>query len=466
MTSVSSCLAQFSAGRSRESFIDEAFGRIKNASGQGARAFLKVHEQEAMAQARAYDAMERRGETLPPFAGVPISIKDLFDVAGDITTSGSVLLRDAAPAAQDALAVARLKAAGFIPVGRTNMTEFAYSGLGINPHYGTPLNPFGRENGRIPGGSSSGAAVSVTDGMAVLGLGTDTGGSCRIPAALCGLVGFKPTARRVPLDGVMPLSPSLDSVGSLGRTVACCAAADAVLAGEPAPPLGYSGKESGYSVKEIGYSDKEIGYSDKEIRLGIPSTYVFDDVDAATAAAFDNAISRLSAAGVTVVDLQTPELGEIPGINAKGGFSAYEAYAFHKVWIKERLGEYDPRVSLRILKGEAQTADDYVALQAARRSLIGRMTKRTANVDAMVMPTVPIVAPTLAELEGDAEYGRINLLMLRNPTVANLLDGCSISLPCHTPGTAPVGLMLIAGHGNDHRLLALSSCIERILDNS
>jgi aspartyl-tRNA(Asn)/glutamyl-tRNA(Gln) amidotransferase subunit A len=438
-------LAQFAAGRTRESLLEETLGRIADPSGQGSRAFLKVAAQTALAQARIYDGMQKRGERPPPFAGVPVSIKDLFDVEGDVTASGSALLRDAAPASKDAVAVTRLKAAGFIPVGRTNMTEFAYSGLGINPHYGTPLNPFDRERGRIPGGSSSGAAVSVTDGMAAIALGTDTGGSCRIPAALCGIVGFKPTARRIPMQGVMPLSPSLDSVGSLGWTVACCATVDAVLAGEPMPPLRRAAKD---------------------IRLGIPSVYVFDDVDRATAAAFEAAISHLSAAGVTVVDLQTPELSEIPGINAKGGFAAYEAYAFHKAWMKERPDDYDPRVLVRILKGEAQSDDDYIVLQAARRSLIERLTKRTGDVDAMVMPTVTIVAPTLTELESDAKYGRVNLQMLRNPTIANLLDGCAISLPCHAPGTAPVGLMLIAGHRDDYRLLAISSCIEGILNRA
>jgi aspartyl-tRNA(Asn)/glutamyl-tRNA(Gln) amidotransferase subunit A len=445
MTSISNCLAQFSAGRTRESLLEETLGRIADPSGQGARAFLKVATQAALAQARTYDGMQKRGDTLPPFAGVPVSIKDLFDVEGDVTASGSALLRDAAPATKDAVAVARLKAAGFIPVGRTNMTEFAYSGLGINPHYGTPLNPFDREHGRIPGGSSSGAAVSVTDGMAVVSLGTDTGGSCRIPAALCGIVGFKPTARRVPLEGVMPLSPSLDSVGSLGHSVACCAAVDAALTGEPI---------------------RSLGHDTKNIRLGIPSAYAFDGMDRATTTAFDAALSRLSAAGVTIVKLATPELSEIPDINAKGGFTAYEAYAFHKTWMNEHPGDYDPRVLVRILKGELQSDEDYRILQTARRSLIERMAKRTADADAMVMPTALIIAPTLAELESDAEYGRINLLMLRNPTIANLLDACSISIPCHKPGAAPAGLMLIAGHGDDHRLLAMSSCIERILEKS
>ena len=442
LMSISNCLARFATGTSREKLVRETLKRTADPSGEGVRVFIKVSAEAALAQARAYDDMQRNGKTLPPFAGVPVSIKDLFDVAGDVTTSGSMLLRDAVPATKDATAITRLKAAGFIPVGRTNMTEFAYSGLGINPHYGTPLNPFERTRRRIPGGSSSGAAISVTEGMAAIGLGTDTGGSCRIPAALCGIVGFKPTARRLPMDGVMPLSPSLDSVGSLGWSVACCTVVDAVLAGKPI-------LRSNYAVKNI--------------RLGIPSAYVFDDMDRATAAAFDDAISRLSAAGATIVELPTPELSEITGINAKGGFAAYEAYAFHKAWMKERPVEYDPRVLIRILKGEAQSDDEYRTLQSARRSLIECMSKRAAEVDAMVMPTVPVVAPTLAELESDAEYGRVNLLMLRNPTVANLLDGCSISIPCHEPGNAPVGLMLIGQTNSDTRTLAIAAAIEGLV---
>ncbi len=441
-TTIEQALAQFRDGMSRGDAVARALGRIADADGEGARTFLKVHAAEATALAQTYDRMERDGRELPPFAGVTVSIKDLFDIAGDTTTSGSVLLRTAPPATQDAVAVARLKAAGFVPVGRTNMTEFAFSGLGINPHYGTPLNPYDRARGRIPGGSSSGAAVSVSDGMATVALGTDTGGSCRIPAALCGLVGYKPTARRFPAEGAMPLSPTLDSIGSIGWSVACCAAVDAVLAGEPLPVL-----------------DHDTG----DIRLGIPSTYVFDDIDDATAKAFDAAIARLTKAGVTVVPVETPELLDIPAINAKGGFAAREAFLFHRRWMETDPDRYDPRVLVRIRKGETQSEVDYQQLTDERRSLIARMAERTRDIDALVMPTVPLIAPALYELTEDAEYGRINLLMLRNSTVANMLDRCAISLPCHDRGQPPVGLMLMGEHMGDHRLLALAHRLERLL---
>lgn len=230
---ISDTLSSFAEGASREAAVRGQLDAIETAMGEGPRAFLKVYAAEAKARAQAFDRAAALGTQLPPYAGVTISIKDLFDVAGEVTTSGSVLLAGSAPAAEDAVAVARLKAAGFIPVGRTNMTEFAFSGLGINPHYGTPLNPFDRNGRRIPGGSSSGAAVSVADGMATVALGTDTGGSCRIPAALCGLVGFKPTASRIAMTGTMPLASSLDSIGSIGHSVACCVAVDEVISDDP-----------------------------------------------------------------------------------------------------------------------------------------------------------------------------------------------------------------------------------------
>src|SRR6516165_3792652 len=234
MQTIAEAAAALDAGARSRDLIEEALARINDKAGEGARTFLKVHAEQALAAADFYDRLRAGGAVPSRFAGVPVSLKDLFDVAGDVTTAGSVALRDAPPASRDAPAVARLRAAGFVPIGRTNMTEFAFSGIGINPHYGTPSSPYDRAAARIPGGSSSGAAVSVTDGMAFGAIGTDTGGSCRIPAALGGIVGFKPTAHRVPTQGAFPLSASLDSIGPLAATVACCAALEAVLVGEPA----------------------------------------------------------------------------------------------------------------------------------------------------------------------------------------------------------------------------------------
>lgn len=441
---VGAVLEAFAAGTRRETLVRTQLERIADRSGEGSRAFLKVYG-TAVAEAAAYDRSAQQRNALLRYAGVTVSIKDLFDVAGDVTTSGSVLLKNAAPATRDADVVARLKSAGFIPVGRTNMTEFAFSGLGINPHYGTPLNPYDRASGRIPGGSSSGAAVSVSDGMATIALGTDTGGSCRIPAALCGLVGFKPTASRIPSDGVMPLSTSLDSIGSIGHSVACCAAIDEVVSRQPFVP-------SSVDMPSLTFC--------------VPSSYVFDVIDQPTAAAFDRALGRLSEAGVEIVTIDMPELMDIPAINAKGGLAAREAYLFHRRWLEQRGGEYDPRVLVRILKGEAQSDADYRAVQRARSELIGKVEASTRRFDAVVMPTVPKIAPTLDELATDEAYGRINLLMLRNPTITNMLDRCAISLPCQDPGEPPVGFMLMGNRCEDHRLLKIAGLVERLLITS
>ncbi|MGD9920252.1 MAG: amidase [Pseudorhodoplanes sp.] len=418
--------------------------RIADPAGQGAATFVRTYAEEARATAQDIDARRRAGESLPPFAGIPVSVKDLFDVAGDVTRAGSRVLDDAPPATVDSAAVARLRAAGFIVIGRTNMTEFAYSGLGLNPHYGTPRNPYQRERGRIPGGSSSGAAISVTDGMAFCGLGSDTGGSCRIPAAMTGLVGWKPTARRIPLDGVLPLSSSLDSVGCMAASVTECRIVDAILAGEAVTPEGSSA-------------------SPGRLRLAVPRTLALDNMDAEVARSFERALSRLSSAGFSITHVPLAELADIPAINAKGGFTAAESYAWHRTLLEQRGDLYDPRVSIRILRGREQSAADYLGLRQARTALIERVCRRLDDIDALVMPTVPVAAPLLSELEHDDDYARLNLLALRNPTFANMLDGCSISLPMHHPDEPPAGLMLIARGGEDTALFAIAGAVEQAL---
>ncbi len=442
METISRALSRFKREGGREKFIEGCLDRIREPNGQGERAFLKVYAAESLSDARRYDEWQSQARALPPYAGIPVSIKDLFDVKGDATPSGSTFLRNAAPAESDAAAVSRLREAGFIPIGRTNMTEFAFSGLGLNPHFGTPLSPYDRANARISGGSTSGGAVSVADGMATVALGTDTGGSCRIPAALCGLVGFKPTASRILMDGVAPLSPSQDSVGSIGRSVACVAAVDAVL-----------------SKQKLMLEAADIAGA----RLGLPMQYVTDDMDGPTQTAFSRILTLLSDKGVVIVDVPIPELSEIPNINAKGGFPAVEAYKFHSAWIDVHAEEYDQRVLTRILRGKQQTEQDYAALKETRKRLITAVAERTRNVDALIMPTVPLVAPLLKTLEDDDEFTRINLLMLRNPTVVNMLDRCAISLPCHLQGEAPVGFSLVGDHNQDQQLLLLAFNIERVV---
>jgi aspartyl-tRNA(Asn)/glutamyl-tRNA(Gln) amidotransferase subunit A len=422
--------------------VEACLARIADPAGEGARAFIAVNADEARAAADEIDRQRRAGSAPSPYAGIPVSIKDLFDVAGEVTRAGSRALADAAPAKADAVAVARLRAAGFVVIGRTNMTEFAYSGLGINPHYGTPKNPWERGEGRIPGGSSSGAAISVADGMAHAGLGTDTGGSCRIPAAFTGLVGFKPTARRVPLDGALPLSPTLDSIGPIARSVACCAAVDEILSGERATPA---------PVSLAG------------LKIAVPTTLVLDDLDAAVAEGFERALAALAAAGAKVERLTVPEFEESRAMNANGGFTAAESYAWHRDLITKKRAGYDPRVLVRILKGESLTAADHAALVAGRARLVAAAGARFAPYDAIVMPTAAIVPPKIADLASDDAYARANVLALRNCTFINMIDGCAISLPVHAPGEAPVGLML-AGLGNaDARLFAIAAAAEPVV---
>ncbi|MEI2414662.1 amidase [Orrella sp. JC864] len=437
--------AALQAGRSTSVALTEAaLARAQDAYGEGAKVFTDLYPEQALAAARASDTLRAAGLARSPIDGLPISVKDLFDIAGQPTRAGSVVLKTAPPAQRSALAVRRLQAAGVVVVGRTNMTEFAYSGLGINPHYGTPRNPWDRDTGRIPGGSSSGAAVSVSDGMAVAGIGSDTGGSVRIPAALCGLTGFKPTARRIDMQGVLPLSAELDSLGPLAASVACCAVLDAVLAGEE-PEVPPAAELAG-------------------ARLAVPTTVVLDDMDETVAAAFARARERLQAAGVRIAEIEIPEFAELASINAKGGYTAAQAWAWHKDLIARAEEEYDPRVVSRIRRGRDMSAADFIALQAARQRWIAQVQARMAGYDALLMPTVPQVAPPIAALvQDEALYFRMNGLMLRNPTFINFLDGCALSLPCHAPGQAPVGLMLAAGGGQDRRVLSLGLAVEGAL---
>ena len=425
---------------SARSLVDQSLARIADPQGEGARAFISVSSEFARAQADEVDRRRAAGQSLPAFAGIPLGIKDLFDVAGEVTRAGSQVLASRAPAARDAPVIARLRAAGFIFIGRNTMTEFAYSGVGLNPHYGTPLSSYDRKTRRIPGGSTSGGGVAVADGMAAASLGTDTGGSCRIPAAFNGIVGFKPTASRVPREGVFPLSQTLDSVGPLARSTACCATLDAILRGVEPQPLPVTPLNS--------------------VRLLLPATLVLDDMDASVADAFERAIETLARAGVTIVRQPLDELQRIPQINAGGGLAAAEAYALHRTLLEQHGDQYDPRVSMRILKGRDLHVDD---LRQARAAVIESVNARTRSFDALVMPTVPIIPPPLAAFELDADYIRLNALVLRNPSLANFLDRCSISLPIHQPGTAPVGLMLIGQHAEDERLLGVADAIERAL---
>src|ERR1700726_4438934 len=428
---------------SARKLVDECLARIADASGEGARAFIHVDAEAAIEAAEAMDRLREVKAAPSPFAGIPISIKDLFDIKGQVSRAGSRALEDSAPADTDAPVVARLRQAGFIVIGRTNMTEFAYSGIGINPHYGTPKGAWQRGVGHVPGGSSSGAAVSVVDRMAHGALGTDTGGSCRIPPAYNGIVGFKPTQRRVPLEGAVPLSFTLDSFGPLARTVGCCAVLDAVLADEPVRPL----------------QPRPI----KGMRLAVPTTVALEELEDEVARTFERALEVLSRQGALIERIAGPEFLDVGVMNAKGGFAASESYAWHRYLLTSKGDVYDPRVSSRILRGESLSAADYIDLLGARRSLIARATVRLAPYDALVMPTSAITPPRIADLADDKAFTKANLLSLRNCTLINMIDGCGISLPAHREGEVPVGLMLAAPGGADRRIFELAAGMEDVI---
>ena len=450
MNSLSTITSQATALRegrtSSVSLLETALERIHAAQGEGARTFTRVYDAAARVGARASDELRSAGLSRSVIDGLPISIKDLFDVAGETTMAGSVARKGEPVADVDAAVVKRLRAAGAVIVGRTNMTEFAFSGLGINPHYGTPRNAWDRVTGRIPGGSSSGAAVSVTDGMAVAGIGSDTGGSIRIPAALCGLVGFKPTARRVSLQGALPLSASLDSIGPIAPTVACCAQLDAILSGEERrlPRLATL----------------------RGLRVAVPRTLALDGMDAHVADCFQLALTRLSGAGVLVQELDVPAFARIATINAKGGLVAAEAWWWHKELVGRAAERYDPRVVSRILRGKDISAGDYLDILHARAAWIMEVEAALDGFDALVMPTVPVVAPPIADIAAtDDAYFRANGLILRNPTLINFLDGCALSFPCHEAGTAPVGFMLAGPAMSDTRILSIGLAVEAALQS-
>jgi len=444
MWTVAQLGADLDAGRtSSREVVEQALARIAEQSGEGARAFLKVYADAARADAAHADRLRKAGVRRSAVDGLPVSLKDLFDVAGDVTRAGSKIRINEPKAIRDAPVVARLRAAGAVFVGRTNMVEFAFGGVGFNPHYGTPKNPYQRKVGRVPGGSSSGAAVAQADGMAVMSLGSDTRGSVRGPAALCGVTGWKPTARRVPREGAFPLSFTLDSVGPIANSVACCAAYDAILAGEP------DGRLASLQAKGL--------------RLLVPRSSALDDLDRDVGAAFDASLRTLSKKGVMLEERPVPQFDRQGDYFKGGGYAGAEAYHIHRAE-EARIGEFDPRVGKRILMGRNLTASDYLALGDLRVEFMRDVEALAAGFDAILMPTVPCIAPTIAEADAsDEDYFRWNMRFLRNNGLINFLDGCAASLPCHEPGGAPVGLMVCGVAGSDRHTLAVSAVIERAL---
>ncbi|HJU72439.1 MAG TPA: amidase [Gemmatimonadaceae bacterium] len=423
--------------------VEAALVRIADPGGEGSRTFIRVFNKDARAAADVSDGRTKRAEVRRPLEGIPISIKDLCDVAGVVTLAGSTVRAKEPPATRDAVVVERLRKAGAVIVGTTNMNEFAMGTPGTNPHYGTPRNPWDRATGRVPGGSSSGAAVSVADGMSVAALGSDTAGSIRVPASLCGLVGFKPTARRVPLAGVFPLSPSLDSVGPIAASVACCATFDAVLADEPPSLL----------------EEPDL----PGLRLGALTTLVLDSVEPLVARVYERALDALRAGGAAITDIAIPELSQIPALFRNGGITIAEAYRFHRPMLDRFAGAYDPIVERRLRAGSVITDVDYQELMRARAALIRTANAATAQYDALLMPTCPMVAPPIADVADVENWQVVHRRLLYPNAIANMLDRCALTIPLQPHGEPPVGLTILGETLADHKVLQIGAAIERIL---
>ncbi len=416
------------------------------ASRSNQHSFVRSFGGLAAAAAQAVDTQFRAGAPLPPLAGLAVSVKDLFDVQGFVSSAGSLVLADQPAAAADCPAVARLRRTGAALTGHTNLSEFAFSGVGINPHHGTPANPatlaFDTQ-ARIPGGSTSGGAVSVATGAAWAALGSDTGGSIRIPAALQGLVGFKNTARLTPTEGAIPLSTTLDTACAITLSVR-----DAVLLHEV------------LADRSVALPGRPLG----ALRFGVPTTLMLDALEPTVAQAFQRALATLRDAGAQVVETPLPELLELLAINASGGFSAAESWAWHRARLATDAARYDPRVALRIRRGQGMSAADYIDLLNARRAWMARMHLAARGFDAFLSPTVPIVAPRIADLQFDDDaFFAVNGLLLRNPSVINMLDGCALSLPCHAADEMPVGLMVWSTALRDDAVLGASLAIDAAL---
>jgi aspartyl-tRNA(Asn)/glutamyl-tRNA(Gln) amidotransferase subunit A len=420
--------------------LTQALARIDDPKGEGARACLTIYREQAVAAAQAADARAKAGISLGPLDGTIVSIKDLFDVAGEVTRAGSKVLADEGkPAALDAPVVQRLRAAGCVIVAKTNMSEFAFSGLGLNPHYGTPGNPADRA--RAPGGSSAGAAVAVADGMCDIAIGSDTGGSTRIPASFCGITGFKPSHQRVPTEGAFPLSYALDSIGPMARSVADCANADAVLAGETPEPL--------HAMPLAG------------LRLGVAQGLPLENLDDTVGRRFPEALDRLERAGARLTYEKLPLLDDMMQALSRASILMAEVYSIHKERLARRGDDIDQIVRARVEKGAGISAADYINAVRTRAALIRAMDARLADIDALVLPSTPIVAPRIDEVGTPKDFMARNAMALRNTTIANFFDLTAISLPLPRDGALPTGLMLFARNGHDRRLFRVAAAVEK-----
>lgn len=422
--------------------LEAALGRIQSQTGQGGKAFTDIFADSARREAEASDQRVAAGLAQGPLDGSIVSVKALFDVAGKVTSAGSAILRQSPPATRDGAALRHLRAAGAVIIGKTQMTEFAFSALGTNPHDGMPGNP--RDRTRVPGGSSSGAVVSVVDGMSEIAIGSDTGGSIRIPAALSGAVGFKPTRGRISTEGAFSLSTTLDTIGPIALSVTECAATDRILSGDlTLAPL--------------------LAASPDSFRLIVARGRLFDRCEPEVLASFEGAVRRLSAGGLRIEDGSIDQaLDDIVRIDKIGTFPSIEVGATLRELGIPGLEGIDPKTRVRIEAGAGILATDYVRMTRLRDTAVRAFEDSFSNNDVFIVPTTPIRAPLAASVQEDAAFHEANGLALRNPRVANMLDCPSISLPLPVEGL-PTGLMLIGRRNSDRRLLEIAARVEKIL---
>jgi aspartyl-tRNA(Asn)/glutamyl-tRNA(Gln) amidotransferase subunit A len=419
---------------------------LERIAAQSSPVFLSVTRERALEEARAAEARLKAGRALSPLDGVPIAWKDLIDMAGERTTAASAVYRDAPRRTADAAVVANAVAAGMVSLGKVNLTEFAYSGLGLNPHFGTPVNPHDPAEPRSPGGSSSGSGVAVAAGLAPLAIGTDTGGSVRIPAAFNGVVGYKSSEGRIDARGVFALSKTLDTLGPLGRSVEDCVLADMVMRGVAVTPV----------------RRRPVA----GLRIFVPESVVLDDLDPAVAENFERTLKRLEQAGAVIARGPVPEFTRAAQLAAElGTITAAEAYFEHRALVdgpdRDRI---DRRVVARIEGGRKMKAAELVALQRARAEDMATLAARLDGA-FLAMPTAPHTAPKIAPLEADEErFHKVNLKTLRNTSIGNFLNLPGLAIPDGTDAKGlPTSFLLSTCGGDDDRLLGAGLGAEAVI---